>query len=113
MAASSSNNPLARMLDANKLRGAENYANWDLDLRIVPNSEKLGYVLEGLLPTVVPEDGTAEEFEVLQKWRDDDLKVKSYILGSMVSELKRQYFEMPDAYSMTTQLRQWNCSMRG
>ena len=65
MAASSSNNPLARMLDANKLRGAENYADWDLDLRIVLNSEKLGYVLEGPLPTAVPEDGTAEEHEVL------------------------------------------------
>ena len=34
------------------------------------------------------------------------MKVKSYILGSMVSELKRQYFEMPDAYSMITQLRE-------
>ena len=66
------------MLDANKLRGAENYADWDLDLRIVLNSEKLGYVLEDPLPTAVPEDGTAEEHEVLQKWRDDDLKVKSY-----------------------------------
>ena len=67
MAASSSNNPLVSMLDANKLRGADNYADWDLDLRIVLNSEKLGYVLEGPLPTAVPEDGTPEEFEVLQK----------------------------------------------
>ena len=37
---------------------------------------------------------------------DDDLKVKSYIFGSMVSQLKRQYFEMPDVYSIITQLRE-------
>lgn len=106
MVASSSNNPFARMLDTNKLRGAENFADWDLDLRIVLNSEKLGCVFEGPLPLAVADDATPEEIETLRKWRDDDSKVKSYILSSLVPELKRQYFDLLDAFSMISQLRE-------
>ena len=106
MAASSSVNILARMLDANKLKGAENFVEWELDLRIVLNSEKIGYILEGPIPVGIPDDTTEEERVTFTKWQDDDLRVKSYILGSVSSELKMQLFSIPDAYGMITKLRE-------
>ena len=40
--AGQSTNQFARMLDANKLKGAENFTDWEMDLRIVLDSEKTG-----------------------------------------------------------------------
>ena len=60
-------NPFARMLDTNKLKGAENFADWDLDLRIVLGSEQIEYVLESLLPLAIALDATLEEHETLLK----------------------------------------------
>ena len=99
-------NPFARMLDTNKLKGAENFADWYMDLRIVLNSEKLGYILDGPLPLAISPDALPEEHETFQQWKDDDLRVKSFILSSLSSELKKTYWEMHDAYSMMTQLRE-------
>ena len=90
------------MLDANKLKGAEKFTDWEKDLRIVLDSEKLGYVLEGPLPLAVGEDASEEERRVFETWKDDDLRVKSFILSSLSSELKKTYYEMHDAYSMMT-----------
>ena len=94
------------MLDANKLKGAENFTDWEMDLRIVLDSEKLGYVLEGPLPLAVDEDASKEERRVFETWKDDDLRVKSYILSSLSPKLKQQYYGMIDSYSMMTRLRQ-------
>ena len=104
--AEQSTNQFARMFDANKLKGADNFADWDLDLRIVLDSERLGYVLEGPLPIAVAKDATPEEQQVFEAWKDDDLRVKSYILSSLTPGLKKQYYDMSDAYSMMTRLRQ-------
>ena len=87
--AGQSTNSFARILDMNKLKDAENFADWELDLRIVIDSEKLGYVLESLLPFVLCEDETLEELQVFQSWKDDDLKVKSYILSSLTPGLNK------------------------
>ena len=124
--AGQSTNQFARMLDANKLKGAENFTDWEMDLRIVLDSEKLGYVLEGPLPLAVGEEASEEERRVFETWKDDDLRVKSYILSSLSPKLKQQYYGMIDSYSMMTRLRQsfenqeqvivhkvaMNCSMR-
>ena len=105
MAASSTNNPFARILDTNKLAGAENFADWEMDLRIVLDSEKITYVLDNPMPIAVPEESTAEEHETFERWQDDSLRVRSYILSSMSPELKRQYVHAPDSYSIMTRLR--------
>ena len=68
MAASSSVNILARMLDANKLKGAENFVEWELDLRIVLNSKKIGYILENPIPVGIPDVATKEERVTFTKW---------------------------------------------
>ena len=104
--AGQSTNQIARMLDANKLKGAENFTDWEMDLRIVLDSEKLGYVLEGPLPLAVGEEASEEERRVFETWKDDDLRVKSYILSSLSPKLKQQYYGMIDSYSMMTRLRQ-------
>ena len=54
--AATTSNPFARVLDANKLSGPENFSDWELDLKIVLRSEKLTYVLENPLPLdIAPE----------------------------------------------------------
>ena len=63
MAASSTNNPFARILDTNKLIGAENFTDWEMDLRIVLDSEKITYVLDNPMPIGIPEESTADEQE--------------------------------------------------
>ena len=104
--AAQSTNQFARMLDANKLKGAENFTDWKMDLRIVLDSEKLRYVLEGPLPLAVGADASEEEHRVFETWKDDDLRVKSYILSFLSPKLKQQYYGMVDSYSMMTRLRQ-------
>ena len=71
-----------------KLKGTENFTDWDLDLRIILGSEQIEYVLESLLPLAIALDATLEEHETLLKWRDVDRRVKSYILSSLAPELK-------------------------
>ena len=106
MAASSTNNPFAHILDKNKLSGTENFKDWEMDLRIFLDSEKTMYILDNAMPIVIPEESTPEEQETFQKWKDDNLRVRSYILSSMSPELKRQYVHAPDSYSIMTRLRE-------
>ena len=58
------------------------------------------------MPIAIPEESTAEEYETFQKWKDDNLRVRFYILSSMSPELKRQYMHSPNSYSIMTQLRE-------
>ena len=101
-----SNNTLARILDAHQLKGAENYANWLMNLRIVLDSEKLGYVIDQRMPQAISDNASPEEKETYRKWLDDDLKVKSYILGSMSTELQREHVHMDNAGSIMLHLKE-------
>ena len=77
-----------------------------MDLRIVLEFEKIWYVLDAPLPIAIPPESTPEEHLTFQKWKADDLKVRSYILGSLTQELKRSYIDMPDSYSMINRLKE-------
>ena len=90
-------NPLARLLDSNKLKGAENHHEWELNMMVVFESEKLSYVTLNPLPLDIDPESTLEEHETFNKWKDDNFRVKSYILGSMTPDLLRQYIEVRDA----------------
>ena len=98
-------NPLTRLLDSNKLKGAENYHEWHLNLRVVLESERLQYIAESSLPVNIDPRSTPEEFETFQKWKDDNLKVKSYILGSMLPDLIRQYIDVREAFGIMETLK--------
>ncbi|KAG6531274.1 hypothetical protein ZIOFF_005078 [Zingiber officinale] len=96
-------NPVACILDAHKLFGF-NYLDWLRNLKIVLNFEKLTYVLEHSPPAGVNDDATEEEKITLQKWRDDDLKVKYYMIASMSDELQKQYKNLSHAYEIHVRL---------
>ncbi|XP_030470117.1 uncharacterized protein LOC115688440 [Syzygium oleosum] len=89
-------NPLASILDKNCLTGS-NFTDWVRNLRIVLNSEKIGYVLDQKMPDSFPEGGTQDERVTYDKWCDDDLKVRSYMLALMNNELQKKYETMEDA----------------
>lgn len=85
-------NPLASILDQNKLVGP-NYPDWLRNLKIVLASEKLLYTLDKKPPAEAPSGSTAEEIKSLEKWWDNDLSTRCYMMASMSSELQRRYEE--------------------
>ena len=58
-------NPLIRLLDTNKLKGADNYFEWEMNIRLVLEFKKLTYVTVNLLPVEIDHDSTLEERETL------------------------------------------------
>ncbi|XP_031106284.1 uncharacterized protein LOC116010931 [Ipomoea triloba] len=92
-----------------------NFTDWLRNLRIVLNLEKIGYVLiqDPLLIGIIPDDADVDQLAVhnadvtaFDKWKDDDLRAKSYILASMTNELQRQHEKMSDAKSMVNHLQE-------
>ena len=82
-----SSNPLARILDTNRLTGT-NYKDWLQNLRIVLSFEKLNHVLNQDAP-VLPAHPSPDQRAALEKWMDEDNKTKCYILASMSNDLQR------------------------
>ncbi|XP_030475902.1 uncharacterized protein LOC115693069 [Syzygium oleosum] len=99
-------NPLASILDKNYLAGP-NFTDWVRNLRIVLNSEKIGYVLDQKILDSFPKGGTQEEHVTYDKWCDDDLKVRTYMLASMNNELQKKYETMEDARSIILHLKEY------
>ena len=69
--------PLMKLLNSNKLKGAENYFEWQMNMRLVLEYEKLTYVTINPLPVDIDSDSTPKERETFDRWKDDNLKVKS------------------------------------
>ena len=99
------NNPLARILENYRLTGP-NYVDWFRNLRIVLNYKRISYVLDTPNLNEIPEGASEAERVTYQKWQDDDLSAKSYILASMSNELQRQHENMPNASSMILHLQE-------
>ena len=81
----SASNPLARILETNRLIGI-NFKDWLRNLRIVLTSEKIGFALDQDA-LALPAHPTVEQRATLGKWTDDDYRVKCYVLASMSNEL--------------------------
>ncbi|KAL0320021.1 UNVERIFIED_CONTAM: hypothetical protein Sradi_5263600 [Sesamum radiatum] len=81
-----SKNPLTIILEANKLNG-NNYNDWLRSLNIILDFETQTYALDQSPPASLPEDSSAKERVMFEKWHDDDRKVCSIILTSMTIEL--------------------------
>ncbi|KAH9750809.1 Integrase catalytic domain-containing protein [Citrus sinensis] len=99
------NNLLARILENYRLTGP-NYVDLFRNLRIVLNYERISYVLDTSNLNEIPEGASEADRVTYQKWQDDDLSAKSYILASMSNELQRQHENMPDASSMILHLQE-------
>ena len=89
-------NPLLKILDTHRLTGP-NFQVWYRNLRIVLDSERIGYVLKGPVPKSLSDESSPEERDTFQKWKDDNLKVRSYMLASMSDDLQTQHEDMQDA----------------
>ncbi|KAL0445252.1 UNVERIFIED_CONTAM: hypothetical protein Slati_2247900 [Sesamum latifolium] len=90
-----SKNPLTLIIDTNKLNGT-NYNDWLRNLRIVLDFENQRYVLDKPLPTTLPEGSSPEERVMLEKWLEDNRKVRSIILASMTNGIQKQYDRLND-----------------
>ncbi|KAL0462915.1 UNVERIFIED_CONTAM: hypothetical protein Slati_0179100 [Sesamum latifolium] len=64
------------------------------------DSENQGYVLDKPLPTALPEGSSPEERLTFDKWLEDNLKVRSIILASMINEIQKQYDRLDDVPSI-------------
>ncbi|XP_031253463.1 uncharacterized protein LOC116111419 [Pistacia vera] len=99
-----SNNLLLRILNDNELIGP-NFNNWLRNLRIILNSEKVAYVLEAPLPLSLPPDATPQEKEVFNKWQEDDLRARTYMLASMNAKLQVEHEKMESANEIMIHLQ--------
>ena len=86
-------NPLLKILDTHRLTGP-NFQVWYRNLRIVLDSERIGYVLKGPMPKSLSDESSPEERDTFQKWKDDNLKVRSFMLASISDGLQTQYEDM-------------------
>ena len=81
-------NPLARILDDNRLTGP-NYVDWKRNLMIVLSADKIGYVLTSETPELALNNATEEEKRVFNKWHDDDNMAKCYIMVLISNVLQK------------------------
>ncbi|KAL0304710.1 UNVERIFIED_CONTAM: hypothetical protein Sangu_3068700 [Sesamum angustifolium] len=88
-------NPLTLIMDTNKFNGM-NYNDWLRNLRIVLDFENQGYVLDNLLPTVLPEGSSPKECVTFEKWLEDNRKVRNIILASVTNEIQKHYNRLDD-----------------
>ncbi|XP_044477553.1 uncharacterized protein LOC123204816 [Mangifera indica] len=93
---STTNNILLKLIDSHVLIGP-NFKDWLRNLTIVLNLEKSVYVLETPLPTTVDPDALEEEQRAYAEWVDADLRVCSYMLASINSELQTRFENVKSA----------------
>ncbi|XP_077215658.1 uncharacterized protein LOC143850284 [Tasmannia lanceolata] len=86
-------NPLARILEDNKLTGP-NYFDWKRNLILVLTAAKVYWVLTTAEPEEPTVDAPQVERDRRQKWTDDNEMAKCYILGSMSNVLQQQHVGM-------------------
>ncbi|XP_077251972.1 uncharacterized protein LOC143891234 [Tasmannia lanceolata] len=98
-------NPLARILEDNKLSGP-NYVDWKRNLTIVLRAAKVYYVLTTVTPKVPDDNATNEEKGKYNKWLEDDDMAKCYILASMTNVLQHQHQGLPTATDMMANIKE-------
>ncbi|XP_077222914.1 uncharacterized protein LOC143856545 [Tasmannia lanceolata] len=98
-------NPLARILEDNKLSGP-NYVDWKRNLTIVLRAAKVYYVLTTVAPKVPDNNATNEEKGKYNKWLEDDDMAKCYILASMTNVLQHQHQGLPTATDMMANIKE-------
>ena len=86
-------NPLHGIMNANRLIDTS-FTNWLKNLKILPQSERITYVLDG--DSLVDPASNAYEDEVweYQKWPEDSTTLQYYMLASMCNNLQRQHEDM-------------------
>ncbi|KAL0293522.1 UNVERIFIED_CONTAM: hypothetical protein Sradi_6931600 [Sesamum radiatum] len=91
-------------MKTNKFNGT-NYNDWLRNLKIVPDFENQGYVLDKPLPVTLPEGSSPEEHLTFEKWHEDNRKVRSIILASMTNEIQKKYDRLEDVFSIMLRMK--------
>ncbi|KAL0405487.1 UNVERIFIED_CONTAM: hypothetical protein Slati_3862600 [Sesamum latifolium] len=76
------------IMETNKFNGT-NYNDWLRNLRIVLDFKNQGYILDKPLSTALPEGSSPEGRVTLEKWLEDNRKVRSIILASMTNDIQK------------------------
>ncbi|KAL0404195.1 UNVERIFIED_CONTAM: Retrovirus-related Pol polyprotein from transposon TNT 1-94 [Sesamum radiatum] len=87
------------IMDTNKFNGT-NYNDWLRNLRIVLDFENQGYVLDKPLSMALPEGSS------LDKWLEDNRKVRSIIFASMTNAIQKQYDMLEDVPSIMLRIKE-------
>ncbi|XP_077249184.1 uncharacterized protein LOC143888632 [Tasmannia lanceolata] len=89
-------NPLAKILDENKLTGP-NYLDWKMNLKPVLRAAKVYYVLTTEEPNLPGPDVPQTDHDRKSKWLEDNKMAKCHILSSMSNVLQQQHIGMAAA----------------
>ncbi|XP_077249427.1 uncharacterized protein LOC143888978 [Tasmannia lanceolata] len=98
-------NPLAKILDDNKLTGP-NYVDWRRNLILVLTAAKVYWILTTGEPELPGPDAPQAERDRKQKWLDDNELAKCYIIGSMSNVLQQQHVGMAVASDIMLNLKE-------
>ncbi|XP_077232442.1 uncharacterized protein LOC143869770 [Tasmannia lanceolata] len=98
-------NPLARILEDNKLIGP-NYVDRKMNLTILLTAAKVHWVLTNEALELFGPDAPQDVRDRATKWHEDDQMAKCYILGSMSNVLQQQYVRMASSMDIMYNLRE-------
>ena len=98
-------NPLATILNQNKLMGS-NYVDWKRNLDIVLTASGYKYVLTKPPLDEPVSDAPQEEKDHYAKWAKDDEMARCYIQASMSSVLQHQHQSYKTAYDIISNLKE-------
>ncbi|XP_077223436.1 uncharacterized protein LOC143857049 [Tasmannia lanceolata] len=98
-------NPLAKILDENKLIGP-NYLDWKRNLMLVLTAAKVYWVLTTEVPELPGPNAPQADHDRKSKWIEDNEMAKCYILSSMSNVLQQQHIEMAAASDIMLNIKE-------
>ncbi|XP_077251932.1 uncharacterized protein LOC143891184 [Tasmannia lanceolata] len=98
-------NPLAKILDKNKLTGP-NYLDWKMNLMLMVTAAKVYWVFTIEEPELPGPDAPQEDHDRKSKWLEDNEMTKCYILGSMSNVLQQQHIGMVVTSDITLNIKE-------
>ena len=98
----SASNPLAHILDTHRLIRF-NYKDWLWNFKIILDFKKSTHMLEQDPPTL-PAHPSVDQRVSLEKWMDEDNKVRYYMLGLMSDQLQCQHEDIKTSHQILAHL---------
>ena len=98
-------NPLATILNQNKLLGS-NYIDWKRNLYIVPTAVGYKYVLTTECPQDLGPDAPQDEKDLYTKWLKYDEMATCYMMASMLSIFQHQHESFRTTFEIISNLKE-------
>ncbi|MDF3573042.1 hypothetical protein, partial [Enterobacter cloacae] len=74
--------------------------------RIVLAADKIDYVIKSPHPNALPEGASEKERDTFNKWLEDDVQARCYIMVSITNELQRQHEVIDSSHAIITHLKE-------